>query len=136
MARTTRTLVAGIIEIDVAIVPDDAAFLPFLTIANELVTECCVTNGPATAYSDERLELIERWLAAHFYAVRDPRPSSEGVSGISVSYQSAVGTGLESSHYGQTAMRLDTAGGLSRMDSIARKGGVRVSMAWLGTEAT
>ncbi len=136
MPRTTRTLVAEIIELDVSIVPNDAAMLPFITVANELVTEVCAEPaGPKVAYTAERLEYIERWLSAHFYTNRDPRTSSES-AGVSASYQSQIGLGLDTSHYGQTAMRLDTNGGLSKLNEDAKKGKPKVSGFWAGTTPT
>lgn len=127
-ARTTSELVGGIIEVDSNISLD-----PFITTANELVTEICVPAG----YTDERLELIERFLAAHFYTLRDPRPTSEGAGSVQAAYQSKVDLGLKTSHYGQQAMILDTAGGLAElnanthiMPTVART----VSVTWLGTE--
>mgnify|MGYP007061974533 CR=1 FL=1 len=136
MARTTRSNVGEIIELDASVIPNDAAMLPFITVANELVTELCTgSKGPTPVYSAARLELIERWLAAHFYTNRDPRAASES-AGVSVSYQSQVGLGLDTSHYGQTAMRLDTNGGLAGLNEDTKKGKPRVKVSWLGTEAT
>lgn len=137
MARTTRDEIAAIIELDAGIVPDDAAMLPFITIANELVTECCTgTKGPTTAYSGERLALIECWLAAHLYTNRDPRVSNEGAGPVSAGYQGPVAIGFDSSLYGQTAMRLDTNGGLALLNENTKKGRPRVGGYWLGTPAT
>ena len=135
MPRTTLAAVAGIIETDPQVVPDEAAMLPFIEVASELVTECCTgAAGPAVEYSTTRLELIERWLAAHFYTNRDPRATSEGAGGVSSSYQSSVALGFDTSHYGQTAMRLDTNGGLAVLNQDTKKGGKRrVGVAWLGT---
>lgn len=133
--RTTRANIAAIIELDDSVIPNDAAMLPFITIANELVTERCTgtTYGPATAYSEDRLELIERWLAAHFYTNRDPRSSDEKAGSVGASYQSKVDLGFDTSHYGQTAMRLDTNGGLAALNDLMKKGAPRVGASWLGT---
>lgn len=120
--RTTSVLVGGIIEVDASI-----DLTPFITIANALVTEVCDDSS----YTEERLELIERWLAAHFYTIRDPRPTSEKAGPVSVNYQSAVDLRLATSHYGQTAMMLDTAGGLALLNKSPAKRAVSVS--WLGT---
>ena len=135
--RTSKANVATVIELDAAIVPDDAAMLPFITVANELVTECCTgDNGPATAYSDDRLELIERFLAAHFYTNRDPRLTDERAGSVGGSYQSKVDLGFDTSHYGQTAMRLDTNGGLAALNATTTGGGkTRVGAFWAGTPA-
>ena len=121
--RTTSQLVAGIIEVDISIPLE-----PFISVASELVTELCSAAG----YTDERLELIERWLSAHFYTNRDPRPTREEAGPVSASYQSKVALNLASSHYGQTAMMLDTAGGLSELSRDLQKRTLSVS--WLGTE--
>lgn len=129
MARTTPEQVALIIEVDASI-----STTPFIELANELVTEACTgDNGPSVVYTDARLEVIERWLAAHFYTVRDPRSSSESAGAVSASFQSVVAIGFDSSHYGQTAMRLDTNGGLARINERAKKGSGKIGMIWLGT---
>lgn len=135
MARTTRALVGTIIELDPEVIPDDAAMEPFITVANELVTEACVDNGPSTAYTSARLELIERWLAAHLYTNRDPRAVNEKAGAVGATYQSKVDLGFDTSHYGQTAMRLDTNGGLAKLNDDAKKGRPRVSVYWPGTPA-
>lgn len=134
MARTTLAQVATIIELDAGIIPDEASLEPYIAVANELVTEACVTNGPTTPYSDVRLELIERWLTAHMYTVRDPRVTNERAGAVGVTYQSYVGLGFDTSHYGQTAMRLDTNGGLTDINSEAKTRKPRIGVAWLGTE--
>lgn len=132
--RTNRTAIAGIIEVDEVIVPNDAAMEPFIMVANQLVTECCTgTKGPTTPYGDARLEVIERWLAAHFYAQRDPRFTNEGADGVSAGYQSSVALGFDNTHYGQMAMRMDTNGGLAALNEDTKKGKVRIGATWLGT---
>lgn len=125
MARTTSEDIGEIIELDATI-----DVTPFITIANELVTELCVGKG----YTEGRLALIETWLAAHFYCVRDPRVTSES-AGVSASYEGSAGMYLERSRYGQQAMVLDTAGGLAALNKKSQTGGARrISIAWLGTE--
>ncbi len=134
--RTTKDLIGGVIELDPAIVPDDAAMLPFIAVANGLVTELCTgTPGPTPAYDDTRLELIERWLSAHFYTNRDPRLTNEKAGSVGGSYQSATDLGFDTSHYGQMAMRLDTNGALAKLNFDTKKGGrPRVAAFWLGTK--
>jgi len=120
MARTTPELVAGIIEVDGSITLD-----PFILAASVLVDDIAEKSG----HSSDRLQLIETWLAAHFYTVRDPRPTSERASTIEVRYQSAVDLNLNTSHYGQMAMTLDTSGQLRAISAGKRK----PSVTWLGT---
>jgi hypothetical protein len=132
--RTTDAAVRGIIETVVT-----TSLVPFMTAANELVTERCAsalnTNG-SPYYSDVRLELIERWLSAHFYTNLDPRATREKISSISESFQSKVDLNLATSHYGQTAMILDTKGGLARLNEDIKKGIKRIDarIEWLGTK--
>jgi len=120
MPRTTSELVAGIIEVDESITLD-----PFILAASALVDDIAERSG----HDSDRLQLIETWLAAHFYTVRDPRPTSERASTIEVRYQSAVDLNLATSHYGQMAMTLDTSG-LLRAISAGKR---RPSVTWLGT---
>ena len=113
MAYTTKVQIESIIELDPEVIPSDAAMDAFILIAHELVVELCEGDkGPAVAYTAERLELIERWLSAHFYTNRDPRSVNEKAGAVGVTIQSQIDLGFDTSFYGQTAMRLDTNGGL------------------------
>jgi hypothetical protein len=128
MARTTAALVGGIIEVDTAITLD-----PFINAANSLVTECC--TGLDEEYSSGQLVIIETWLAAHFYTVRDPRAESEKAGSVSERFQSKVDLGLNTSHYGQMAMRLDYKGGLAELNNKTEEGLAQsVEINWFGTE--
>lgn len=125
--RTTAELVAGIIEVDVTISLD-----PFIAVSNALVSEI----APLTTHTEERLELIERWLAAHFYTNRDPRTVQERAGSVDETFQSKVDLNLSTSHYGQTAMTLDTSGQLSMLNQRTINGTPSrvVSVTWLGTD--
>ena len=84
-------------------------------------------------YDVTRLELIERWLSAHVYTIRDMRASEERAGTVSERKQSMVGLGFDTSHYGQMAMRLDTKGGLAALNARIKKGtGQTVQISWLG----
>lgn len=125
MARTTAELVKGIIEVDE--LTSDLA--PYIETANELVTELCAPAG----YLDSRLELIERWLAAHFYAVTDPRLKSESFGKSSGEYQSKIDLHLNLSHYGQQAQLLDTQGKLAQLNEAVGKGKPQATIKFLGS---
>jgi len=127
--------VGAIIEIDPCVVADAVAMVPFIAAANAAVVAACTgTAGPTPEYNDTRLALIETWLAAHFYAQRDPRYTTEKAADVAVGYQSKVDLGFDNTHYGQMAMRLDTNGGLAKLNDEAKKGGrPRVGVTWLGT---
>jgi len=122
--RTSAVAIEAIIEVDSGV-----DLTPFITVANALVTEVCAV---VSTYDADRLELIERWLSAHFYTVLNPRYTAEKIASIAVNYQSAIDLGFNSSHYGQVAMRLDTNGGLAKLDAKAKQGGGVSSFNWLG----
>jgi hypothetical protein len=126
MPRTTAERVAKILEVD-----SDIDLAPFIEVANELVTECCGELG----YTENRLTLIEDWLAAHFYAQRDPRLQSEGLGSLVSTFEGRTDLGLNNTRFGQQAMRLDTQGGLAALEDIAKnpiaKNGF--GMFWLGS---
>jgi len=109
MAFTTDLLVKSIIDTDEEGIPD---LTPFIDSAHELVVELCLTWG----YSDKRLELIERWLAAFFYALDDPRTTKEHTGPLHDEFETKVDLGFNLNKYGQAAMRLDTAGALAALN--------------------
>lgn len=113
MARTTSEQVAKVLEVDA-----DIDLTVFIDSANELVSEVCVDSG----YTDVRLELIERWLAAHFYSQREHLVSHEQVGPVQQSYQLKVGLFLQNTPYGQHALMLDTAGNLAALSKQMEQG--------------
>lgn len=127
--RTTSTLVTGIIETDSTI-----DITPFINTANSVVTKWC--TDIQFGYTNDQLELIERWLSAHFYAVRDPRSQNEKAGSVGVAYAVQVKpTPLSSTPYGQAAMAVDYMGGLAALEKrltsgIAPKPGIN----WIGTK--
>lgn len=128
MARTTDILVAEIIEVD-----DTISMTPFISAAYALVTQCC--TGLDEDYTSDQLILIETWLAAHFYAIREPRAVREAAGSVSEIKESKVDLGFDVTRYGQMAMRLDWQGGLSRLNKQIKEGqAVSVGITWLGTE--
>ena len=137
MSRTTYAAVAKIIELGSVIVPDADALAPFIEVANSIVTNACLnpTNPLYVEATDATvLELIERWLAAHCYAIRDPRTTSEKVGSLGESYEGKQDLYLASTRYGQMAMMVDTRGGLAalnRMPQFASK--LKVGITYLGT---
>lgn len=122
MARTTPELVAAIIEVDASVDLD-----PFIAAASAMVDDVAEKAKPAL--TDERLELVETWLAAHFYCMRDPRTTSERAGPVAAQYESMVGLNLAVSRYGQQAMVLDRSGILRALSSGKRQ----PRIAWVGT---
>lgn len=135
MVRTTENLVKEII-----VVLDTVDLTPFIEMANGLVTELATgAKGPSPPYDASRLELIERWLAAHFYTNRDPRAEEDKTGQAERMFRGETGLYLESSLYGQTAMALDTNGELAKLNRKLKKPpaeaeGITPSITWFGTE--
>lgn len=127
--RTTPTNVKAIIETDDVSIPD---LTPFIEAAHSIVEEVCVP----LAYTEQRLELIERWLSAHFYAVRDNRVASEQAGPVRQAFQYNLGLNLAVTMYGQQAMLLDTKGGLAALNKDTEEGRRKmdVGVFYLGTQ--
>ena len=121
--RVEAADVEEIIEVESGI-----SLTPFINTANLLVTDVCSDSD----YSAAKLEQIELWLSAHFYAVRDPRVSSEGAGGVTTTFQGQTGMRLEASIYGQHALLLDTEGNLAALN--VKVGKPRAGVSWLGTD--
>ena len=87
-----------------------------------------------TGLHEYTLKEIERWLGAHFVAIRDPQRSIEKIGSVQESYQYQVGLNLNQTRYGQMAIILDTTGylaGLQAKATAASKGTAAVTVASL-----
>ena len=84
---------------------------PFIDVAHALLEQYL---GSETSLSEVLLKEIERWLAAHFVAIRTPGIRSKGADGANVVYEIGyLGRGLEATRYGQQVKALDPTGLLS-----------------------
>lgn len=90
----------------------------------------CATNKDITLTTGE-LELIERWLAAHFYAQSDKPYTNKSTAGASASFAGRTDMGLDSTLYGQTAQQVDYSGCLANINKRQQAGGF-----WLGKNPT
>lgn len=126
MVRTTPEAVAEIIEADAAI-----SMTPFIAVASSVVDDHCLGVG----LTDAKLLLIETWLGAHFYSLRDRRVVSEKAGPVSENKDPVVlGKALEQSTYGQTAMMLDTSGKLAAWNKAVVEGRSQApEITYLGT---
>lgn len=102
-ARVTDAEVKEVIETDLA------DLTAFITAANLTVNQHLTGLGLSTDLFKE----IERWLAAHFVAMRERQVQSEGLLESNVTYGGKYGMGLEFSQYGQQVMLLDHTGRLA-----------------------
>lgn len=139
MPRTTANAVKGIIEVD-----DDQDLTSYIETANALVTDQCTgyrSDGVTPQYDSTRLELIERWLSAHFFAINFRRTLQEGVAtGPNQMFDRIqVDLGLNNTAYGQQAMRLDTFGNLAALENSMKTvkktfNGEGRRIVWLGSD--
>lgn len=89
-----------------------------------------LSDGPHLVAGDSigtEAELIERWLAAHFYAVSDKPYTQKSTDKASASFNGQTAQGFEATLYGQMAMRVDWSQCLRNLDQQQRARGV-----WLG----
>lgn len=123
--RTTANAVSEIVKVKSG---DDLT--PFIEAANSIVTQHCTDD----AFTAAQLELIERWLSAHFYLVYHPAGLIERAGPVSKQIESRVDLGFDVTRHGQMAMRLDWSGALSALNEQAKKGAqITAGITWLGT---
>lgn len=132
MARTSAAAVKAILLPGKDYDNDQAADLtPFIDTASAMVDDvvACISAKGGMALTAARLELIERWLAAHYFKVSDKPYSSRSTEGASGGFDGQTAMYLESTLYGQTALRLDSSGCL---DAAGGKEVKTAGAAWLG----
>lgn len=105
--------------------PDLQAFIDTASLIVSRVNTCATTKG--VTLSTEELEMIERYLAAHYFSHADQLYQSKSTNGASGSFQGQTGKGIESSQYGMTALQLDPSGCLNAITK-----GARASVTWGG----
>lgn len=108
-ARTTADKIKEILDTSLT----DTQINGFIAGATALVDEVL---GDVTSISDTLKAEIERWLTAHMIAsTREQQLQSAKAGSTGATYQGQTGKGLESTFYGQTAMRLDASGKLAAL---------------------
>ena len=134
MPRTTPALVVGVLlkEYDSKNNPD---LTPFITIANAMVNVVVSADsaGLLTGANVPLQELIERWLAAHYYQIADPGYQSRSTGGASGSFNGQTTQTFKSTRFGQQACAMDITGWLARRDKEVEEGARRrVQVLWVG----
>lgn len=113
----------------------DVALTAFMETAN-LEVNWLHSQDLGGLLEDPRLEMIERWLSAHFYAHADQLMKQEQTAGASGTYQGNTGMGFLSTQYGQSAVNLDLTGALARKNSDVSLGtSKKAKMVWLGGDS-
>lgn len=124
--RTSADRVSKIIDYDTELIPD---IQPFINDASIMVDTLVATDISVSA---NVLELVERYLAAHFIAITDPRVATEQVGSLLTTYQYKLAQGLAITHYGSMAMFLDTSGRLSNWNNRVVEGIINPQIFWAG----
>lgn len=91
---------------------------PFIATATSVVDRLSALDT-GSVLSSTTLELIERWLSAHFYTVMDPLKKSEGRGKSSADYNDRS--------YLDMAKMLDSSGNLGKLMNAKS-----ISVSWLG----
>lgn len=132
--RTNATAVEKVLlkDYDADLRPDLAPFIEAAAAIVDDVVECALDKDITIGAT--RQELIERWLAAHFYAVTDRPYQSKSTEGASATFQGQTAMYFEGSHYGQMAISLDPSGCLTdiQTDATSPTGRSVASGFWLG----
>ena len=102
---------------------------PFIATANVIVDRVAICAvGKSITLSVAELELIERWLAAHFYKYAwDRQFASKSTGGASGSYGGQTAMHLNGTTYGQNALMVDYSGCLTNLSETQQADGF-----WLG----
>lgn len=131
MARTTVIAVKNLLLDNYDKVsnppPDLTGFIDSASALVDQVVSSATSRG--ITLTTTLLEIIERWLAAHYYAQADPLYMSKSTQGASGSFMGQSALGLDSTRYGQQAKRLDISGSLAAFDLNAR-----ADLLWLGSD--
>lgn len=132
MARTTAEAVKALLtpggDYDLV---NNPSLTPFIESATLIVNRisAAATAASKSLNADEK-EMIERWLAAHFYVMSDQNYTSRSTAGASGSFQGQTGSYLEASKYGQMAISLDYSGMLYSLTSGPNRRTAKAT--WLG----
>lgn len=121
--RTEECKVREIIDTD-----PDLDILPFITYANTMTDKIATrATDMAITVTAAELLLIETYIAAHFYALKDPQYIEKQTGKARAVFQGQTGMALNSTFWGQMALAMDPTGVL---------GGNQAYGAWLGTPIT
>jgi hypothetical protein len=131
VSRTTAELVKGVLMDDYGTrldgtLPDLAPYVDTASALVDDVAACAAAKNKAL--SAARLELLERWMAAHYYTKSDRTFASKSTGGASGAYITDPET---PEPYKSAALDLDTSGCLAAILKRQRAGG-----SWLGKTAS
>ena len=123
VTRTSLLLVCKEVDEDTP----ETETISFINSAHVLVCNTLDGYGISTTLIAE----IERYLAAHFAALAYPSVQREQIGPMSNSFFGKLGTGLENTRYGQSAIAMDPTGILKEFSDGKRR--IRMRMTSLGS---
>jgi len=126
VSRTTPLAVQGILGKQYDALTDLQQFIDTASAVVDDTVQCA--SQRKWLLSPAKQELIERYLAAHFYAAMDQLMSQKSTGQASATYQGQTAMSLDGTKYGQVAMNLDYSGCLSAISKRAFARGF-----WMGT---
>jgi hypothetical protein len=112
MARTNATDVKVLIETSLS----DADVDNFIADANALLTSSGIED--AECHDSASLTVLEKYLAAHFVALRERQLKSEKMGDATDQYGGNFDMGLDFTQYGQQAIMFDCSGILQSLDGV------------------
>lgn len=90
--------------------PDLQQFIDTATVMVAGISAYGTRRATDPAISTAELEIIERWLSAHMYAIQDPTYRSRQTLAASGVFDGTTDMYLEATRYGQQALALDRSG--------------------------
>jgi len=126
--RTTERAVKAILGPNYDVV-NGPSLQPFIETATVLVDRVALKDISTSLMTAASLELVERYLAAHFYEHEDQITASRSTGGASGQFMGRTDMGFDGTKYGQTAKRLDATGLLVMLDQPQRP---KASIKWAG----
>lgn len=130
MARTTELRIKRVLapgnDYDLVANPSLEEFIVVGGAKVDQLVADCASYGIAEP-SAAVLATLETWISAWAYKNSDQQESSGNAGRSSSSTKGQTGMGLESNHYGQTAIELDPTGLLQ-----VKKKGATATGAWTG----
>lgn len=139
MARTTSALVLGVLGVnyDTRRAPSLTPYIDTASVVTDRVEECAEAKDEALTATE--LELVERWLAAHFYAHTDQLLQSKQTSDAGGTFQGTAAMFFTRTAYGQAAVTIDHSGCLADIQAEAQQAvdnpsaaAGAISASWLG----
>ena len=133
--RTTTTAVLEVLapgkEYDLQTNP---SLVPFLDAAQTLTNRVAslALHRQSGGYQASELEVIERYLAAHYYLTSDKAYANKSDGGASATFMQQTGKRLDQTPHGQTALNLDYLGVLNGINSNARARMFNLAGSWGG----